>query len=156
MVRSSINRQRERGAVYFWALMLILFVSLGIGKLLNNVVKTNQRAREADLLYVGNLYKDAIRQYVQSTPAGSTPWPAELRDLVHDPRYPVTRRYLRKLYPDPMTGKPFATIPAPGGGIQGVHSVSTRTPVKIAGFPPGEEVFSAARSYQQWEFSYAP
>jgi hypothetical protein len=141
---------------YFWALMMVLFISLGIGKLLDNVVKASQRAREADLLYVGNLYKEAIRQYSLSTPVGTMPWPERLDDLLHDPRYPVTRRYLRRLYPDPITGLPFVPIPAPGGGIRGIHSVSTRTPVKVAGFPPGEEAFAAARSYQQWEFSYAP
>ncbi len=156
MVRFCTRHGHQRGAAYFWALMLVLCISLGIGRLLNNVVKTNQRAREADLLYIGNLYKDAIRQYTQSTPDGTMPYPEQLEDLLHDPRYPVTRRYLRRLYPDPITGSSFATIPAPGGGVKGVHSVSTRAPVKVAGFPPGEEAFATARSYQQWEFSYTP
>lgn len=156
MVNSRIHRKQQRGAVYFWALMMVLFISLGLGKLLNNVVKVNQRARETDLLYVGNRYKEAIRQYVLSTPAGTQPYPMRLQDLLRDPRYPVTRRYLRKLYPDPITGHPFVAISAPDGGIKGVHSESTRRPVKVAGFPPGEESFAVARSYQQWEFSYAP
>jgi type II secretory pathway pseudopilin PulG len=136
--------------------MLVLMISLGIGKLLDNVATTDRRKREAELLYVGNLYKEAIRQYWQSTPAGSSQYPERLDDLLHDPRYPVTRRYLRRLYPDPVTGRPFVTIPASGGGLQGVHSASARAPIKVAGFPVGEESFATARSYQQWEFVYSP
>jgi hypothetical protein len=156
MVRARTHRERQRGVAYFWALMLVLFISLGIGKLLDNAATANQRSREADLLYIGNLYKDAIRQYWQSTPAGSRLYPERLDDLLRDPRYPVTRRYLRRLYPDPVTGQPFATIPAPDGGLKGVHSLSKRAPLKVARFAAGEEAFATARSYQQWEFAYEP
>jgi hypothetical protein len=147
---------RQRGVTYFWALLMVLLITLGLGKLLENVAKSNQRAREAELLYTGNLYRDAIRQFWQSTPVGAKPYPEKLDDLLRDPRYPVIRRYLRKLYPDPVTGKAFVPIPAPGGGVMGIHSASARKPVKVTGFPTESSAFGAARSYQQWEFSYVP
>lgn len=147
---------RQRGIAYFWALLMVLFITLGLGKLLENVARSNQRAREAELLHTGNLYRDAIRQYRQSTPIGARPYPEKLDDLLRDPRYPVIRRYLRRLYPDPITGKSFIPIPAPDGGVMGVRSASSRKPVKLAGFKAGQAAFAAAQSYQQWEFSFAP
>lgn len=156
MVNRYSRLERQRGVAYFWALLMVLFITLGLGKLLENVAKSTQRAREAELLYTGNLYRDAIRQYWQSTPVGARQYPEKLDDLLRDPRYPVIRRYLRKLYPDPITGQTFAPIPAPDGGVMGVRSTSLRKPIKVAGFSTNQRAFAAAQSYQQWEFSYAP
>jgi hypothetical protein len=156
VVTRSPRFARQRGVAYFWALLMVLFITLGLGKLLENVALSNQRAREAELLYTGNLYREAIRQYWQSTPAGAKRYPETLENLLRDPRYPVIRRYLRRLYPDPVTGKAFVPIPAPDGGVMGVHSVSPRKPVKASGFRPDQTAFATARSYQEWEFSYAP
>ena len=156
MVTRFPSLARQRGVTYFWALLMVLFITLGLGKLLENVARSNQRAREAELLYTGNLYRNAIRQYWQSTPIGAKPYPEKLDDLLRDPRYPVIRRYLRRLYPDPITGQAFMPIPAPDGGVMGVHGVSLREPIKLAGFNPDQTAFAAAQSYQQWEFSFVP
>ena len=156
MVKNRSSFARQRGVTYFWALLMVLFITLGLGKLLENVAMTNKRNRETEMLYTGNLYRGAIRQYSQSTPVGAKPYPEKLGDLLRDPRYPVIRRYLRRLYPDPVTGKAFIPITAPEGGVMGVHSTSLRKPVKMAGFPKDQTAFSSARSYQQWESTYAP
>lgn len=156
MVTGCPSFARQRGIAYFWALLMVLFITLGLGKLLEDASRSNQRSREAELLYTGNLYREAIRQYWQSTPIGTKAYPEKLDDLLHDPRYPVIRRYLRRLYPDPITGKDFVPIPAPDGGVMGVRSASSRKPIKLAGFKADQTAFSAAQSYQQWEFSFAP
>ena len=135
---------------------MVLFITLGLGKLLDNVVKSNQRAREDELLYVGILYRNAIRQYVESAPAGTRPYPDELGDLLHDPRYPVVRRYLRQLYADPITGGTFEAISAPEGGVMGVRSTSEKETLKRAGFRDDQSSFATASTYRQWEFIYAP
>jgi len=135
---------------------MVLFITLGLGKLLDNVAKSNQRAREDELLYVGTLYRDAIRQYSEGTPAGTRPYPDTLDDLLRDPRYPVVRRYLRQLYSDPMTGRAFEPISAPEGGIMGVRSTSSRKPLKLAGFRDDQASFATASAYRQWEFGYVP
>ncbi|MGA7812094.1 type II secretion system protein [Caballeronia sp.] len=156
MVNGRPSITRQRGVTYLWALLMVLFITLGLGKLLENVAKTNKRAREAELLYTGNLYRDAIRQYSQSTPVGAKPYPEKLDNLLRDPRYPVVRRYLRRLYPDPVTGNAFIPIPSPDGGVMGVHSASLLKPVKTAGFRTDQAAFATAPSYVQWEFTYAP
>lgn len=156
MVNGPPSLARQQGVTYFWALLMVLFITLGFGKLLEKVAMTNKREHEAELLYIGNLYRDAIRQYTQSTPVGAKPYPEKLDNLLRDPRYPVIRRYLRRLYPDPVTGEAFMPIPAPGGGVIGVRSASLRKPVKVAGFREDQTSFAKARSYRQWEFSYVP
>lgn len=148
--------RHQHGVAYFWALLMVLFITLGLGKLLDNMAKSNQRAREEELLYVGNLYRDAIRQYVDSTPAGTRPYPGTLDDLLHDPRYPVVRRYLRQLYSDPITGQAFEPISGPEGGIMGVRSTSLRKPLKLVGFRDDQASFATASTYRQWEFGYVP
>lgn len=72
-----------------------------------------KREKEAELLYIGRLYREAIKQYYLSSPGSVQKYPASLEDLRKDPRSLVTRRYLRRLYPDPITGKAFAVIAAP-------------------------------------------
>ena len=73
MVGRLSRPRRQRGVAYFWALLMVLCITLGLGKLLDNAAISDQRAREGELLYVGNLYRDAIRQYSESTPAGAGP-----------------------------------------------------------------------------------
>lgn len=152
-----LSRPRgQRGVAYFWALLMVPCITLGLGKLLDNAAISDQRAREGELLYVGNLYRDAIRQYSESTPAGARPYPDRLDDLLRDPRYPVVRRYLRRPYPDPFTGRAFEPVSAPGGGIMGVRSTSSKRPLKLAGFRDDQAAFATASTYRQWEFSYVP
>jgi type II secretory pathway pseudopilin PulG len=156
MVSAASSPKRQRGVTYFWALLLVLLITLGLGKLLDVGRLSGQRTREADLLFTGNLYRNAIRQYALSTPAGSRPYPEKLEDLLRDPRYPVVRRYLRRTYPDPMTGEPFIPIPSPDGGVMGVRSASRKKPLKTAGFREDQASFSHARTYEAWEFVYVP
>ncbi|MEM5373101.1 type II secretion system protein [Paraburkholderia azotifigens] len=156
MVNVSTSAVHQRGVTYFWTLFILTLVSLALGKLLEDVRTTSQRVREVELLYVGNLYRHAIQQYWQSTPLGEKRYPARLDDLLRDPRYPVTRRYLRRLYPDPVTGKSFAVVVAPEGGIMGVHSVSAQQPIKVAGFSGNTAGFARAGGYDKWEFVYVP
>ncbi|MBN3759417.1 type II secretion system GspH family protein [Burkholderia sp. Ac-20365] len=156
MVSRPAFAPRQKGVTYFWVLLLLALISLGLGKLLEDVRMSTQREREHELLYVGGLYRRAIQQYWQSTPLDGRRYPERLNDLLRDPRYPVTRRYLRQLYPDPVTGKPLVPILSAEGGIMGVRSASSNTPVKVSGFGEESAAFAKSRSYDQWEFVYAP
>ncbi len=72
------------------------------------------------------------------------------------PDAPVPLRYLRQLYPDPMTGTlDWALVPAPGGGIMGVASRSTRAPLKTGQFDLADAEFAEAKSYGDWQFTFA-
>ena len=104
-----------------------------------------QREKEEELLFRLNQYRQAILQYRTA----NNRLPKELKDLLEDRSRLQIRRYLRRLYPDPMTGKPdwiLKTLVDKTGqssGIQDVNSRSTGTPIKSI---PGK----SAQSYRDW------
>jgi hypothetical protein len=60
---------------------------------------------------------------------------------------------LRQLFPDPITGKKeWGLVPAPGGGIMAVHSLSEAKPIKIAGFEAENQLFEGKLRYSEWVF----
>jgi hypothetical protein len=65
-------------------------------------------------------------------------------------------RHLRKLFPDPMTGKPFLVIKGADGGVQGVASASDVAPLKVAGFRVRDAIFEGAQKYSEWKFIHTP
>jgi type II secretory pathway pseudopilin PulG len=112
-----------------------------------------QREREQELLFVGGQYRNAFLSYYGATPAGKPRYPLALEELLEDNRFPVPRRHLRRLYADPITGKPdWVLLDAPGGGIAGVHSRSEAKPLKIGNFPAQDAKFEGAEHYSDWKF----
>ena len=116
-----------------------------------------QREREQELLFVGNQFRNAFSTYYGFTPAGKPRYPRALEDLVEDNRFPVPRRHLRRVYADPMTGKPdWVLLDAPGGGIAGVQSRSEAKPLKTGNFAPPDVRFEGAERYSDWKFVFEP
>ena len=144
---------RERGFTYLG----VMFVVALMGVLLaaaGEVWHTQaMREREAELLFVGDQYRRAITRYH----AAGGRYPRELAELLKDPRWPDTRRYLRKLYADPVTGKnEWGLVKSADGGIAGVHSLSEATPFKTAGFKQEYAGFQGKRKYADWQFALVP
>jgi type II secretory pathway pseudopilin PulG len=112
-----------------------------------------QREKEKELLFVGNQIREAIKSYHEFTPDEDKQFPRSLQDLLLDPRAPGIRRHLRKLYADPMTGKPeWGLVLAEEGGIQGVYSLSKNLPFKQSGFPDEYSDFEKKLRYDEWKF----
>jgi type II secretory pathway pseudopilin PulG len=146
------GQARQAGFTYLGLLFAIAI--LGITLATVGVVWSTQirRDKEAELLFVGNQYRTAIGRYV----VGGG-YPQALTDLLEDKRTPVPRRYLRRLYPDPMTGQAdWHLITQPNGGITGVASSSQNKPIKVAGFAPIDAAFVNAECYCDWKFVYSP
>ena len=81
----------------------------------------------------------------------------KLEDLLRDTRFLTVQRYLRTIYRDPMTGRPeWGLVPAPGGGIMGVYSLSNARPIKTGRFRIRESSFANATSLSDWKFTYEP
>jgi type II secretory pathway pseudopilin PulG len=147
-------RRRSQGFTYLTVLFMIAILMGGLA-LVGEVWETStKREKETELLFIGHQYRRAIGLYYDS----GTPkrYPATLEDLIKDSRKGSTQRYLRKLYPDPITGKDWALVQAPGGGILGVHSVSEEAPLKIAGFKLRDAGFEGKQKYSDWQFVYTP
>jgi hypothetical protein len=110
---------------------------------------TQQRDKEEQLLFVGNEFRRAIGAYVAI--AGTNP--KSLEDLVKDPGFPGVRRYLRKVYRDPITGREEWGLLKPDGNlITGVYSLSDAEPLKQGGFSLADQKFEGKKKYSEWVF----
>ena len=110
------------------------------------------REKEAELLFIGNQYRQALASYHRHTPgtAGGE-YPKTLADLLEDKRYPMPMRHLRRLYPDPMTGALDWVPVLAGDRIAGLHSRSDARPFKVA-FDERDAAFADAEAYSAWVF----
>ncbi|HZO01481.1 MAG TPA: type II secretion system protein [Burkholderiales bacterium] len=146
----------QHGFTYLTILFLLAIMSGGLA-LAGEVWHTSAtREKEAELLFIGNEYRKAIERYYLAG-SGVRQYPKTLADLVKDPRQPGTVRHLRKLYPDPITGKDeWGLVKSADGGFAGVHSLSEAAPVKTAGFAVRDASFEGKTKYAEWQFVFAP
>ena len=143
----------QKGFTYLTVLFVVAMMAGGLA-LAGEVWHTSaMREKEADLLHVGNEYRKAIERYYVS---GPKQYPKNLADLVKDPRQPGTVRHLRRLYPDPITGKDeWGLVKSNDGGIAGVYSTSEAAPLKTGGFAVRDASFEGKTKYADWQFVYA-
>ena len=134
-------------------LLVVISISLGVaGTYWSTIVK---REKEEELLFRGNQFVKAIEAYYFQD--NRSLFPASLEELLKDKRQLVPRRFLRRIYPDPITGKPdWVIIKDSGGKIIGVHSQSNGVPMKRAGFPISYQEFAAKKAYREWRFVFDP
>jgi type II secretory pathway pseudopilin PulG len=147
--------RRAQGFTYLTVLFMVAIMAGGLA-LVGEVWSTsNAREREVELLHVGNEYRKAIERYYLLGPQRQ--YPKSLADLLKDPRQPGTVRYLRKLYPDPITGKEeWGLVKSADGGFAGVYSLSEASPLKSAGFALRDAAFEGKSKYSDWQFVFAP
>lgn len=145
---------RQRGFTYIGLLLAVAVMGLMLTIAAQVWSTTEQREREKQLLFVGDAYRLAIGAYF----AGGHRFPETLQELLVDERTPVPRHYLRRLYPDPMTGKPDWTLvlTADGQGIMGVASSSKVAPQKRRNFTYQDRAFTDAECVCLWQFIYSP
>jgi len=135
----------QRGFTYLALLLFLAILGVGLATTAISWQTVRQSEKERELLFIGTEFRDAIALYYNRSPGVIKEFPRDLKDLIKDQRYPNVQRYLRRIYRDPMTGlAQWGTVPAPGGGIMGVYSLSGEMPRKKAGFPPSQAEFGAA------------
>jgi hypothetical protein len=106
----------QGGFTYLGLLMAVVVMGLMLTIVGRVWSTTEQREREIQLLFAGHQIRNAIAGYF----AQRHHYPQTLQDLLGDPDSSLPQRYLRRLYPDPMTGTPeWQQIMAPGGGVMG-------------------------------------
>jgi type II secretory pathway pseudopilin PulG len=170
MARISMNRSPKRGCAqrgftYIGLLLALAIAASGLSAAAVVWHTEAQRAKEAELLFIGGEFKRAIAAFYAGTPGTAKQLPKRLEDLLRDNRYPAVRRYLRKLYVDPLTGRAEWGVVATPAGITGVYSLSEREPFKnransAAASVPGVAQSTVqgtvqarrARKYSDWKF----
>jgi type II secretory pathway pseudopilin PulG len=131
--------------------LLFLIAMMGLAlTVVSEVWQTvQQRDKEKQLLFAGDQIRRAIGRYYASN--GS--YPHQLEDLLKDPGFPGVRRFLRRLYRDPITGSlEWGLVKLPGDAISGVYSLSEQEPLKQSGFSTADQGFEGKMKYSEWLF----
>lgn len=151
-----MNGNRAAGFTYISLLFIMTVSGIALAQAGNLWSTTIRREMEEELLFRGGAIRNAIGMYYESS-LGAKAYPKTIEDLIKDTRYPAAKRYLRKFYPDPVTGKAdWEIIKATDGSIIGVKSRSGKEPYKKKNFPSSLKGFEDKSSYSQWEFTYIP
>lgn len=141
------DRSLKRGFSY---LVLLWWVSIN-GVMLAALGKQwqleSRRQAEAEMVFRAAQIREALTSYQLNTPkvlesGAAMDLPRDLADLLEDKRGPHTKRHLRRLWPDPITGDSWGLVMS-NGRVRGVFSRSERAPL---GAPEG------VRAYHEWRF----
>jgi type II secretory pathway pseudopilin PulG len=153
--RAAPRRLRAHGFTYLGLIILVSIVGL-VGAASLKVGSLMQRAAaEEELLAIGAAFSDALRSYAAATPPGQPQQPPTLQELLKDPRFPGTRRHLRKIFVDPITGKAEWGIMYVGDkqGVLGVYSLSDKPPLKVGNFDARFLNMENKSKLSEWKFT---
>jgi len=149
-----LRRGRCDGFTYVGILIVVAILGLSLAAAGSVWSFAARRDKEAELIFVGDQFREAIGRY-RASGGGGFQFPRELTDLLNDDRSPVPRHYIRKIYLDPMTGKDdWQLIRTNDGGIIGIASNSSAKPIKRAKFERQDAEFEDKDCYCDWQFVY--
>lgn len=149
------NMPKQTGFILLGLLVLIVIAGFALTQASTKWSDARKREREQELLKVGDVIRKAIGSYYNQTPGVVKEYPPNLEALLKDNRLPVPKRYLRKIYIDPVTQREgWGIVEAPSGGIMGVYSLSADVPYKTKGFRPIYKHFENKKYYGEWYFAY--
>ena len=149
--------QPHKGFVLIGMLMLMMVAGYTLAEVSTKWSDAVKREREQELLKVGDTIRKAIGSYYNQTPGVVKQYPPNLEALLYDDRFPTPKRYLRKLYVDPITQREgWGILEAPSGGVMGVYSLSDQTPYKRNNFRAIDKGFENQKYYGNWYFAYIP
>jgi len=156
MVRQTRPR-RQHGFAYVWTLLLVAFFAASSLLAVRMESSLTTRSREAELIWIGLQFRKALREYYMDNQDKPDRYPRSLEELTDPKGQLVPKRYLRRVYIDPMTGNTdWGVVRSPAGGIIGVYSKAAGEPRKKHGLPKELESFDKAVSYRDWLFAYDP
>jgi len=147
------NPTRTGGFTYIGMLLFVAIMGVALGAV-GDVWKTvRQQEKEQELLYIGHQFRLALTRYASQATGPVKRYPAKLEDLLRDPRNPGVKRYLRKIYNDPITGgTDWGLVKSVNGEILGIYSLSEEKPLKQANFSKADISFENAAKYRDWVF----
>lgn len=169
------SRCHQYGFSYLFTLFFVALLGLNLALAAEVYSTSVQRDREQELLFIGRQFSSAIGQYYEANQrvggtaavsavnaavanngavSSNNRYPSSMQDLLLDSRSLSTKRHLRKIFIDPMTGKAKWGEMRFGGKIVGIYSLSDKTPIKQAFFEGEEQQFSGKAKYSEWVFTY--
>jgi type II secretory pathway pseudopilin PulG len=153
----AVSRPNQSGYILVGLLIIIMVAGYALAATGTKFSEARKREREQELLKVGDTIRKAIGNYYNQTPGVVKQYPPNLEALIRDERFPEPKRYLRKLYLDPVTQREgWGILEAPSGGVMGVYSLSAAKPYKSKNFRLIYQHFENKKYYGEWYFAYVP
>lgn len=151
---------KQAGFSYLLVLSFVFVLLLSLTIASEQISTTAQREREAELLFIGQQYSNAIASYYRNSPNGLRQLPLNIEDLVQDKRSLLPLRHIRKLYRDPITeSMDWGLVRDEQGQISGVYSLSNIQPLltqENKSFSLDFNLAGVATVYSDWKFVYIP
>ena len=142
-----MNRELFRGqagVTYIGLLLVIVLMGIATAALTPIWSTTVRREKEEELLFRLGEFRRAIAGYRQDHGR----YPDKLKDLLEDKTQLQVRRYLRRIYPDPMTGKNdwrLEFLEDKTGTIAGIQDLHSRS--EAEGF---RNILGKGKRYSDW------
>jgi type II secretory pathway pseudopilin PulG len=145
---------RQRGFTYVGLIVIVAIIGLTAALTVRLGSLLQRRAAELELLEIGASFVTALESYADASEPDQPRSPSSLDELLRDSRFASSRRHLRQLYADPMTGKSeWGIVRARDNArIIGIYSLSNKKPIKLDNFGPGKEKFKNKSSVSEWKF----
>lgn len=153
------GNKHQNGFGYIAVLVVVFVLALFASSATENIFTNSKREKELELIFIGNQYAKAIESYYRFMPSGINEFPNKLDDLIDDTRTLPSKKHLRSLYKDPITGlDDWILIKNEDDKIIGIHSSSNQMPLfhnfyKSKYIAP--EVFAKATTYSDWTFTFS-
>jgi type II secretory pathway pseudopilin PulG len=158
--KSDITYIGQRGFTMLAVLAAMFLSALAANAVVQSVSQQDLREREAQLIQVGVLYRQAIKDYYDMSPGAEKQWPKTLNDLTYDTRFVDVRRHIREVYLDPITRSDdwgLITVENAGRtGISGIYSKSTEQPLNTAAASFSGFEMPSVTQYSERRFEYVP
>jgi type II secretory pathway pseudopilin PulG len=153
----NLPRRNSRGFTYLGVIFAVALIGIGLAATGTVWSLSAQREKEAQLLFVGDQFRNAIRSYYFSSPSGLRQYPRTFDDLLADTRGGAVQRHLRKIFPDPMSNdRNWEPIMLAEGVLIGVRSRATGKPIKRSNFSVENQGLVDAECYCEWRFVFLP
>ena len=149
-----VTATSQRGFSWLLVLMVLAVASAAGAAVAQRWSDQMAREKERQLLRVGDAFARALADYHRSSPGSDKRFPPTLEQLVLDTRFVGTRRHLRTIYPDPLTGQPdWVLVRDARGDISGIRSRAEQQPWVRVPQRLGATDLPAAQRYAEWIFT---
>jgi type II secretory pathway pseudopilin PulG len=156
----SSKSPKQNGFTMLAVLAAMFLSALAANAVMLSLAQQDTREREAQLLQIGIMYRQAIKDYYEMSPGAVKQWPKTLSDLAHDLRFVDLRRHIREVYDDPITrSDDWGLIFSENGsktGISGMYSKSIDQPLNTAAVSFAGFDMPSVTQYAQRRFEYIP
>jgi type II secretory pathway pseudopilin PulG len=151
----AMKRRHAAGFVYVTMLFAVAVFGLGLALVGQWTSERQRRAQEEELLRIGTEVVAAIRRHYRESPGTEKQFPREWEDLLEDRRFVGTKRHLRRIPRDPITGSSdWGIVTGPGGRMAGIYSKSEVQPLRQRAQDLGLVRLDPASRYSEWKFVY--